>query len=125
MEKRIQVLKHPATWIVCDTTVDPSLAAVRWLDKHHMQSKRLSRAYTPSEEQQKYFRTRWIESKVGAKSVSCGCPVCNSCLLLYEILYIGGSEIYQEQAIKENLVCVKCGCLLAENRKMFRTKLTT
>lgn len=51
---------------------------------------------------------------VGAKSVACGCPVCSNCLILYEVLYIGGSEITHAEALQKQYKCVKCDALLAE-----------
>jgi hypothetical protein len=51
---------------------------------------------------------------VGAKSVACGCPVCSSCLILYEVLFIGGSEITQAEALQRHYKCVKCDSFLAD-----------
>jgi len=53
---------------------------------------------------------------VGALSVRCGCPVCSSCLVLNEVLYIGGSEITAETALKEQIRCVFCKGLLIQDK---------
>ncbi len=58
---------------------------------------------------------------VGAMSVACNCPVCRSCLVLYEILYLNGSQITKETAREQQIKCVKCDVLLAEP-KMIRTR---
>lgn len=50
---------------------------------------------------------------VGALSVRCGCPVCRSCLVAKEVLFIGGSEISPETASKDTR-CVFCGALLVQ-----------
>jgi hypothetical protein len=54
------------------------------------------------------------KSYVGALSVKCGCPVCSSCLVLNEVLFIGGSEISPEMASKQQIRCVFCNGLLVE-----------
>ena len=55
-----------------------------------------------------------VKMYVGALSVRCGCPVCRECLTLREVLFIGGSEISPETALKMGYKCVYCSGLLAQ-----------
>jgi hypothetical protein len=61
-----------------------------------------------------------IMEKVGALSVRCHCPVCNECLLERSILYLADKEISKEQAIRDELTCVFCGCKLGKIKRMIR-----
>lgn len=53
--------------------------------------------------------------KVGAVAARCHCIMCSNCLLLNEILYLGGSEISREKALESKCRCVLCGGLLVED----------
>ena len=53
-----------------------------------------------------------MKNYIAARSVSCNCLFCKTCLIQKEILYAIDSVITQRQAKKEGLRCSSCNCLL-------------
>ena len=64
-----------------------------------------------------------VKPYVGALSVRCHCPVCNSCLVEKDVLFIVGSEITRQTARKQQIKCVYCKGLLIQKKNGANTKL--